>query len=377
MVLSNISSYTKQLLKIHKSKDINALLFELSQIEFLLILDVMGVFFLILVLFLRHLVPTDPMVFRQSKIKTISIAIGHLILRSCLYFILVAIMTWMLFRIVDTQSLPVWDQLYKKDLRRYVITPLLKSGLTINQINRLLNSLHLKELKDLRKNTMNAIYNTTTNIMIAPGEVENEALQMFSNSFQVLKEITGENVSQMIKMATKWLLPRVWENAVGYLPFGLNNVINVVKLSVDPLSDLNASQISMVRDLLVHNLSSFYQYTIQSYLKEIFENIEGAFVIAVGGTTFLELSNLKKAFSGVKKAFKMKYTPDTILTTKPTLAPKQKQQALSILQINQKNPNPREIRSAFLRLAVLHHPDRGGNIQKMKQLNAAYNFLLS
>lgn len=35
-----------------------------------------------------------------------------------------------------------------------------------------------------------------------------------------------------------------------------------------------------------------------------------------------------------------------------------------------------EIRKAYRRLALQHHPDRGGNCQKMKIINESYEFLL-
>lgn len=35
-----------------------------------------------------------------------------------------------------------------------------------------------------------------------------------------------------------------------------------------------------------------------------------------------------------------------------------------------------EIRKAYKSLCLKHHPDRGGDIEKMKQLNAAYDFLM-
>src|SRR5215471_14884244 len=40
-----------------------------------------------------------------------------------------------------------------------------------------------------------------------------------------------------------------------------------------------------------------------------------------------------------------------------------------------KNASPDEIKKAFRRLAIEHHPDRGGNEEKFKELNEAYEVL--
>src|SRR5205085_2549179 len=40
-----------------------------------------------------------------------------------------------------------------------------------------------------------------------------------------------------------------------------------------------------------------------------------------------------------------------------------------------KSASPDEIKKAFRRLAVEHHPDRGGNEEKFKEINEAYEIL--
>lgn len=35
-----------------------------------------------------------------------------------------------------------------------------------------------------------------------------------------------------------------------------------------------------------------------------------------------------------------------------------------------------EIKAAYRKLALVHHPDRGGNEEKMKEVNEAYEFLV-
>lgn len=40
-----------------------------------------------------------------------------------------------------------------------------------------------------------------------------------------------------------------------------------------------------------------------------------------------------------------------------------------------KTANENEIRKAFKKLAIKHHPDRGGDAEKFKEVNAAYEVL--
>lgn len=37
--------------------------------------------------------------------------------------------------------------------------------------------------------------------------------------------------------------------------------------------------------------------------------------------------------------------------------------------------SPEEIKKAYRKLAVKHHPDKGGDLQKMQELNTVYAFL--
>ena len=52
-----------------------------------------------------------------------------------------------------------------------------------------------------------------------------------------------------------------------------------------------------------------------------------------------------------------------------------KQEALDILELGS-NASNSSVKSAYRRLASLHHPDKGGDSEKFKQCNEAYKLLI-
>lgn len=56
------------------------------------------------------------------------------------------------------------------------------------------------------------------------------------------------------------------------------------------------------------------------------------------------------------------------------MAPPKKRDYYEVLGVD-KNASPEEIKKAFRKLAMLHHPDRGGDAEKFKEINEAYSVL--